>query len=62
MILPFSLLVAPLDASDKETNFAKYLTGQKLLQLQLNDSQFRRYILVQFLIIFRFLRSGSKFQ
>ena len=31
--------------------FAKYLTNQNLLQLQLSDSNFRRYVLVQFLIL-----------
>ena len=41
--------------------FAKYLTGQKLLQLQLNDSQFRRYVLVQLLICAQWLCAGSRF-
>jgi THO complex subunit 1 len=41
--------------------FAKYLTSQKLLQLQLNDSQFRRYILVQLLITFQWLTQTTKF-
>ncbi|XP_059175712.1 THO complex subunit 1-like [Physella acuta] len=42
--------------------FAKYLTSEKLLNLQLNDSNFRRYVLVQFLIIFQYLRATIKFK
>ena len=46
----------------KEQYFAKYLTNQNLLQLQLSDSNFRRYILVQFLILFQYLKSTVKFK
>lgn len=42
--------------------FAKYLTNQKLLELQLSDSNFRRYILIQFLITFQYLTSSVKFK
>ncbi|KAL4236751.1 THO complex subunit 1 [Mactra antiquata] len=42
--------------------FAKYLTSEKLLNLQLNDSNFRRYVLVQFLIIFQYLNAPVKFK
>ncbi|XP_005098300.1 THO complex subunit 1 [Aplysia californica] len=42
--------------------FAKYLTSEKLLNLQLNDSNFRRYVLVQFLIIFYYLKASVKFK
>ena len=42
--------------------FAKYLTNQKLLDLQLSDSNFRRYILVQFLILFQYLTKPIKFK
>ncbi|GFS10400.1 THO complex subunit 1 [Elysia marginata] len=42
--------------------FAKYLTSEKLLNLQLNDSNFRRYVLVQFLIIFQYLKATVKFK
>ncbi|CAL1536026.1 unnamed protein product [Lymnaea stagnalis] len=42
--------------------FAKYLTSEKLLNLQLSDSNFRRYVLVQFLIIFQYLRATVKFK
>ncbi|XP_015588644.1 THO complex subunit 1 [Cephus cinctus] len=47
----------------KETHyFAKYLTNQKLLELQLSDSNFRRYVLLQFLILFQYLNSTVKFK
>jgi len=42
--------------------FSKYLTNQNLLQLQLSDSNFRRYILLQFLILFQYLKSNVKFK
>lgn len=45
-----------------EQYFAKYLTNQNLLQLQLSDSNFRRYILIQFLILFQYLQSTVKFK
>jgi len=45
-----------------EDYFAKYLTNQNLLQLQLSDANFRRYILVQFLILFQYLKSTVKFK
>ncbi|MCP9263768.1 THO complex subunit 1 [Dirofilaria immitis] len=47
---------------DEDIYFAKYLTSQKLLQLQLNDSQFRRYFLVQCLILYQYLVSDIKFK
>jgi len=42
--------------------FAKYLTNQNLLSLQLNDANFRRYVLVQFLILFQYLQTSVKFK
>ncbi|XP_064625067.1 THO complex subunit 1-like isoform X2 [Lineus longissimus] len=45
-----------------ETYFAKYLTSSKLLDLQLSDSNFRRYVLVQFLILFQYLNAAVKFK
>nr|CAG4647752.1 EOG090X0324 [Moina brachiata] len=42
--------------------FAKYLTSYNLLELQLGDSNFRRYILLQFLIMFQYLESPVKFK
>ncbi|GFY55636.1 THO complex subunit 1 [Trichonephila inaurata madagascariensis] len=42
--------------------FAKYLTSPKLLELELSDSHFRRYVLVQFLILFQYLTLPVKFK
>lgn len=42
--------------------FAKFLTNPKLLALQLGDSNFRRTILVQYLVIFQYLVSTIKFK
>ena len=42
--------------------FAKFLTSEKLMSLQLRDSHFRRHILVQFLILFQYLSSDVKFK
>lgn len=42
--------------------FAKYLTSEKLLDLQLSDSNFRRYVLVQFLILFQYLTATVRFK
>lgn len=42
--------------------FAKFLTNQKLLELQLSDSNFRRCVLIQFLILFQYLMSTVKFK
>lgn len=42
--------------------FAKFLTNQKLLELQLSDSNFRRCVLIQFLILFQYLSSSVKFK
>ena len=57
---------AKLDSVAGETHnveyFAKYLTNQNLLHLQLSDSNFRRYILLQFLILFQYLQSSVKFK
>ncbi|ESP02473.1 hypothetical protein LOTGIDRAFT_138363 [Lottia gigantea] len=47
---------------DTQTFFAKYLTSEKLLDLQLSDSNFRRYVLVQFLIVFQYLNAQVKFK
>ncbi|XP_076320027.1 THO complex 1-like protein Hpr1 isoform X1 [Tachypleus tridentatus] len=48
--------------SEKPVYFAKYLTNQKLLELELSDINFRRYILIQFLILFHYLQSPVKFK
>ena len=42
--------------------FAKYLTSPNLLELQLGDSNFRRYIFLQFLIMFQYLDTPVKFK
>lgn len=42
--------------------FAKFLTNPKLLSLQIGDSNFRRTILVQYLILFQYLVSTVKFK
>jgi THO complex subunit 1 len=42
--------------------FAKYLTSEKLLDLQIRDSKFRQHILVQFLILFQYLTGTVKFK
>jgi len=49
-------------AANQDQYFSKYLTNQNLLQLQLSDSNFRRYILLQFLILFQYLKSNVKFK
>jgi len=53
---------ATTDESSQQRYFAKYLTNQNLLQLQLSDSNFRRYVLVQFLVLFQYLQSSVKFK
>jgi len=40
--------------------FAKYLTNQNLLGLQINDSNFRRYVYIQLLIVFQYFQTGVK--
>lgn len=42
--------------------FAKYLTNQKLLDLQFSDANFRRYVLLQVLILAHYLTSNIKFK
>ncbi len=42
--------------------FAKFLTSEKLMNLQLRDSHFRRHILIQCLILFQYLTSDVKFK
>ncbi|CAI2347148.1 unnamed protein product [Caenorhabditis sp. 36 PRJEB53466] len=47
---------------DEDIFFSKYLTSPKLLALQLNDSSFRRYFLMQSIIIFQYLVAESRFK
>lgn len=49
-----------VDIQGEQIHFTKYLTNQRLLELQLSDSSFRRYILVQFLILFQYLTTYVK--
>lgn len=42
--------------------FAKFLTNPKLLSLQLSDSNFRRTVLVQYLILFQYLVATVRFK
>ncbi|XP_023259560.1 THO complex subunit 1 [Seriola lalandi dorsalis] len=52
-----------LRASDGEhVYFAKFLTSEKLMDLQLSDSNFRRHILLQYLILFQYLKGQVKFK
>lgn len=50
------------ESSKEQHYFAKFLTNQKLLELQLSDSNFRRCVLIQFLILFQYLTSSVKFK
>lgn len=47
---------------EKNNFFAKFLTNPKLLSLQLSDSNFRRTVLVQYLILFQYLVATVKFK
>lgn len=42
--------------------FNKYLTSEKLINLQLSDVHFRRHILIQIMIIFQYLLGDVKFK
>lgn len=50
-----------LDSLDRNY-FPKYLTSQKLLELQLCDSNFKRNVLIQFAILFQYLTGKVKFK
>lgn len=47
---------------EKDHFFAKFLTNPKLLSLQLSDSNFRRTVLIQYLILFQYLIATVKFK
>ena len=55
-------LMETSSSSSTPTYFAKYLTSEKLLDLQLSDSNFRRYVLLQFLILFQYLNAQVRFK
>ena len=48
--------------SNEEAYFAKFLTSERLLTLQISDSNFRRHILVQILTLFQYLTGDVKFK
>lgn len=49
-------------SSREHVYFAKFLTSEKLMDLQLSDSNFRRHILLQYLILFQYLKGQVKFK
>ncbi|KAJ8408188.1 hypothetical protein AAFF_G00264160 [Aldrovandia affinis] len=49
-------------AGGEHVYFAKFLTSEKLMDLQLSDSSFRRHILLQYLILFQYLKGQVKFK
>uniref|UniRef100_A0A8C6T209 THO complex 1 n=1 Tax=Neogobius melanostomus TaxID=47308 RepID=A0A8C6T209_9GOBI len=49
-------------SSGDHVYFAKFLTSEKLMDLQLSDSNFRRHILLQYLILFQYLKGQVKFK
>ncbi|XP_054615835.1 THO complex subunit 1 [Dunckerocampus dactyliophorus] len=49
-------------SSGEHVYFAKFLTSEKLMDLQLSDSNFRRHILLQYLILFQYLKAQVKFK
>ncbi|KAA0718838.1 THO complex subunit 1 [Triplophysa tibetana] len=49
-------------AAGEHVYFAKFLTSEKLMDLQLSDSNFRRHILLQYLILFQYLKGQVKFK
>ncbi|KAM7400451.1 hypothetical protein PAMA_004911 [Pampus argenteus] len=49
-------------SSGEHVYFAKFLTSEKLMDLQLSDSNFRRHILLQYLIHFQYLKGQVKFK
>ncbi|GCB69099.1 hypothetical protein scyTo_0012364 [Scyliorhinus torazame] len=49
-------------SGEEHVYFAKFLTSEKLMDLQLNDSNFRRHILLQYLILFQYLKGQVKFK
>ena len=56
-------LAKSVDLGESESHyFAKFLTSEKLMNLQLRDSHFRRHILIQFLVLFQYLTGSIKFK
>ncbi|PIO24557.1 hypothetical protein AB205_0042290, partial [Aquarana catesbeiana] len=48
--------IEELKSGGEHVYFAKFLTSEKLMDLQLSDSNFRRHILLQYLILFQYLK------
>jgi len=48
--------------TQKKSYFSKFLTSEKLTDLQLSDGMFRRQLYIQFLILFRYLTANIKFK
>lgn len=47
---------------DENLYFAKFLTNRRLLELQMSDPSFRRYFLVQLIVILQYLTVPVKFK
>ncbi|XP_077348674.1 THO complex subunit 1 isoform X2 [Lithobates pipiens] len=54
--------IEELKSGGEHVYFAKFLTSEKLMDLQLSDSNFRRHILLQYLILFQYLKGQVKFK
>ncbi|KAG8442166.1 hypothetical protein GDO86_011097 [Hymenochirus boettgeri] len=54
--------IEELKSGGEHVYFAKFLTSEKLMDLQLSDGNFRRHILVQYLILFQYLKGQVKFR
>ncbi|XP_053570941.1 THO complex subunit 1 [Bombina bombina] len=54
--------IEELKTGGEHVYFAKFLTSEKLMDLQLSDSNFRRHILLQYLILFQYLKGQVKFK
>ncbi|XP_073406967.1 THO complex subunit 1 [Dendrobates tinctorius] len=54
--------IEELKSGGEHVYFAKFLTSEKLMDLQLSDGNFRRHILVQYLILFQYLKGQVKFK
>ena len=57
-----SLRVNPSVEYSESHYFAKFLTSEKLMNLQLKDCHFRRHVLIQLLILFQYLTSEVRFK
>ncbi|KAM4028015.1 THO complex subunit 1 isoform 1-T1 [Anomaloglossus baeobatrachus] len=54
--------IEELKSGGDHVYFAKFLTSEKLMDLQLSDGNFRRHILLQYLILFQYLKGQVKFK